>query len=381
MGRGSGGRGDGSVMQNIVVENFNFELFAIDDNAINNESRTRNSHGTFEGAIENFTATFTDSGGPDFDFFFDPVEIEKSTLDLTTRYLPSETVITLPGSTEQIVPSENDAGSPVFSDDDPYDQVVDENQPRIEFIITGDSLENKGIIEWTLLIEDLDPDPDEEGFQDAVEGNTFLTLEEAADKAINDINFIIEKNLLSQVTSARLTAPGFSDSDLEVNDEVSTEVTFEEFTFTNEILIEAEDLNLDTYHVEPIDIASGGKVISLLNASDHTGTASLNVGDLKIPPGTYDLTLSVFDENDGDAQLEVLFNDKTVEAAGNPIILSEHTTSGFPTEDVRREFVIEGIEITDSSDILSIVGTADDDPRGGEWARVDFLTFTQSEVS
>lgn len=52
------------------------------------------------------------------------------------------------------------------------------------------------------------------------------------------------------------------------------------------------------------------------------------------------------------------------------------TSNGLPTEDIRREFVIQGIEITSSSDEISIVGTANQD----EFARVDFLVFTESDI-
>ncbi|MEM7591241.1 MAG: Ig-like domain-containing protein [Cyanobacteria bacterium P01_A01_bin.83] len=162
--------------------------------------------------------------------------------------------------------------------------------------------------------------------------------------------------------------------------------------------IQAEDLNLTTYQIEifseietnddtePAD-ATG---ISLLGATDIAGVASLNTGDFSITPGTYDLTLSVFDENDGNAEIDVLLNgtsvfegddpltiiNETEETISGPIMLTEDTSSGFPTEDVRREFIIQGIETTNPTDIISIEGTAD----GSEWARIDFIEFSVSDV-
>ena len=138
-----------------------------------------------------------------------------------------------------------------------------------------------------------------------------------------------------------------------------------------EIIIEAEDLNLDTYLVETIE--TGDQVISLKNASDHTGTATLVVDDFSIDSGTYDLAMSVFDEYDGSSRLEVFVEDNLggIEQIAD-IILDQGISSGSPDESSRREIVIEGVGIEDSSDII-IKGTAND----WEFARVDFITLQE----
>ena len=230
----------------------------------------------------------------------------------------------------------------------------------------------------TLIVRDRSDDP---GFQffpstqflPSSSPNRTITFEQASDDAVSDINFILDNDLLGSFTDYRVQ---FSE-DIFSGDYITGNTAI--LTESGEgTIIQAEDLNLDTYQVETIP--SGGQVISLLNASGLTGIATLNISDFSIAPGRYDLVLSVFDENDGEAQLQILLNGSPVKAAGNPIMLTENTSSGFPTEDVRREFVIEGIEITNRSNVIDIIGTADNDPRGGEWARVDFLTFIASDT-
>ena len=114
------------------------------------------------------------------------------------------------------------------------------------------------------------------------------------------------------------------------------------------ILIEAEDLNLDTYLVEDFSvietddntITANAQGISLLGASDLTGTASLSADEFNLS-GTYDLEISYFDENDGNAQLQVEISGIPVES----LLLNENTSSDEPTEDTRREYVIEDLSI------------------------------------
>ena len=139
------------------------------------------------------------------------------------------------------------------------------------------------------------------------------------------------------------------------------------------VSIEAEDLKLETYLVEDFSAietddnttTANAQGISLLGASDLTGTASLSASQFNLS-GTYDLEISYFDENDGDAQLQVELNGTPV---GN-LLLNENTSSDAPTEDTRREYVIEDLLIL-PTDSITIRGAADD----GEWARVDFITF------
>ena len=140
------------------------------------------------------------------------------------------------------------------------------------------------------------------------------------------------------------------------------------------ILIEAEDLNLETYLVEDFSAiktddnttTANAQGISLLGASDLTGTASLSASEFDLS-GIYDLEISYFDENDGEARLQILVND----AVEGDLLLNENTSSGEPTEDNRRDYVIEDLLIL-PTDTITIRGTAD----GSEWARVDFINLT-----
>ena len=134
-------------------------------------------------------------------------------------------------------------------------------------------------------------------------------------------------------------------------------------------IIEAEDLNLDTYQVESLqEFGLEGQVISLRNGGEPRGTASLLASNYELS-GTYDLEISYFDESDGEAQIEVLQNGNVIQS----IFLIENTVGNIPTEDNRRTIAIEDLDIA-STDNITIRGIADNST-GGEWARVDYLSF------
>ena len=142
------------------------------------------------------------------------------------------------------------------------------------------------------------------------------------------------------------------------------------------LIIEAEDLNLDTYVLEDYSALDPGASvdawgISLHNASAFTGTASFSASTYGLE-GTYDFKLSYFDENDGEAKLQVLVNN---DVKGD-LLLNDATSNSEPTEDTRREYVIEDLFIQ-STDTITIRGTADD----GDFARVDFLSFSDSPIA
>ena len=311
--------------------------------------------GRFPGAITDFSF----SSNP-FDFDKQPVSISNITLDLIPKFVPDV------DSFGQI----RDQIEYTFADI-PGQTILQESLAKIDA---------PGASKLTLIIRD---QSDEEGFQFNPGSTEFdddfnpiystISVDEASGRAISDINFIFEEDLLGSITNYNF----FDDPSMQRGSFDAFDTIFPKESGEG-IIIQAEDLTLDTYQVETL--TTGDEVISLLNASGLTGTASLIVRDFGLEIGTYDLTISYFDENDGEAQLEVLLNGIPVNAAGNPIMLTENTSSGFTTEDVRREFVIEGIEITNPSDVISIVGIADGDISGGEWARVDFLTFTEVEA-
>ncbi len=155
---------------------------------------------------------------------------------------------------------------------------------------------------------------------------------------------------------------------------------------SDSITIEAEDLNLENYVVQNFaelntgDGTLGADAVGITLYDGTTlleeGSASLLASDYDLS-GTYDLSVSYFDENDGVATLQVLVNDEVVDQ----ILLNEATSSGFAIEDNRREYVFEDLEIA-STDTVAIHGIADINDQGSEWARVDYISFElDSEVN
>ena len=74
-------------------------------------------------------------------------------------------------------------------------------------------------------------------------------------------------------------------------------------------LIEAEDLDLETYLVEEREVASNEKVISLLGSGD-TGTASTRFTG---PSGLYTVIVGYYDEIDGEALFRLKVNNDLVD--------------------------------------------------------------------
>lgn len=94
------------------------------------------------------------------------------------------------------------------------------------------------------------------------------------------------------------------------------------------IRIEAEDMALTTYGTEANSSASGGKLISLLNAAGSIGSAStLFTGE----EGSYNIVVGYYDENDGVSELKG--NDILNDSDGtgfNPAVLIA-TLQGVPS--------------------------------------------------
>ncbi|NEO99847.1 MAG: hypothetical protein F6K58_14440 [Symploca sp. SIO2E9] len=137
------------------------------------------------------------------------------------------------------------------------------------------------------------------------------------------------------------------------------------------IVVEAEDMTLDTYRVEsrPEEVASGGEVISLLQPGypeekPLTGTAST---EFTGPTGVYDLSVAYFDEIDGYGMLEVFVNDVLVDfwVLGDIILGAEE-----PSLDNSKTRTINGLLLTEGATI-KIQGFVENE----EYARVDYIGF------
>lgn len=125
--------------------------------------------------------------------------------------------------------------------------------------------------------------------------------------------------------------------------------------------IEAENFILDTYLVENNEFASGGKFISLLDASGDTGTAST---EFRGSRGVYSVVVNYLDEDDGIANLDLLVNGITKASW----VLSQELDTAGPTEKAFTARTISGVKLQ-RGDTLTIAGTR----HAGENARVDFI--------
>ncbi|MGQ4648344.1 Calx-beta domain-containing protein [Lyngbya aestuarii] len=127
---------------------------------------------------------------------------------------------------------------------------------------------------------------------------------------------------------------------------------------------EAEDMVLANYLVEKGNSAtSGGKLISLYQAGSSTGTASFNFSGGN---GNYDVVVGYFDENDGQAQLNVSM-------AGNQYNWSLNQNLGsaaVSSQNLVKLTIATGVNLT-SGETITLSGTANQ----AEWARVDYIEF------
>jgi len=130
------------------------------------------------------------------------------------------------------------------------------------------------------------------------------------------------------------------------------------------IIVEAEDMHLSGYGVEHDSDASGDQLIKL---SDHRGVAESTFDG---PDGTYDLELFCFDENDGEASIQVEVNGHLVGQIHLDQELDGHTaTAGNATS-----VTIEGLTLS-AGDSIELIGYQG----GGEFARIDKWALTRTE--
>ena len=374
MKKGKGGKVSGSATSTFDVD-YDFELFPLNEDGtaiIPNPATSTVRLGTdeievttyaFTRAIENFTGGY-DINSTDFAenssgiggiWEYESVRIfNPLTLDLTARFLPAGTTLTLLNETVPFNLGDSN-GDEILND-----EIITESD-RLEYILSSPELEARGIYEFTLLVEDQDPVID--GFQ---------LDEEAIDTADATTNLESILEVLSfPGEQFRISATS------ESGQFFSIESGFNEST----IFIEAEDIltpGVDTYLEEDFAAVrtndetepANAKGISLIDVEEGEGTASFVAEEYDLS-GTYDLEISYFDENDGNGQLQVLINDAVV----GELVFNETTSSGFPTEDTRREYTIEDLDIN-FSDTIALRGIADINDRGGEWVRIDDISFS-----
>jgi hypothetical protein len=195
--RGKGNEPSGSRTNQLDV-NYEFELFTITPTGkprTDEDDNSKNNIGIFTGAIEEFKGRISDIGGKfEFDEViiarpdlidgganFDPLEENGQeliidsplTLDLTAKLISAGSSILLPNGT----PAINIFGGNNLSAD----------EDRIEYTLTGNALEDRGISELTLIIAGLGD------INDPIQ-------------AVNSIEYIIDKQLLGKVNNIRVSA-------------------------------------------------------------------------------------------------------------------------------------------------------------------------------
>lgn len=124
---------------------------------------------------------------------------------------------------------------------------------------------------------------------------------------------------------------------------------------------EAEDLDLVTYTVENRGSASGGQTIRMLQPDGTQGTAT---GTFTGADGTYDLDITYFNENDGEATFEVLVNG---------VVAATWTGAGGTSGAVS---MVESITLDlETDDVIALRGTVGD----GELARFDKVDISEND--
>ena len=146
-------------------------------------------------------------------------------------------------------------------------------------------------------------------------------------------------------------------------------------TNNNPLVIEAEDMQLSGgFKVETVDAASGGEAISLFGGSnDDTGTAKFS---FQGKPGTYDVKINYFDENDGVGQIALkqgnnqLTSFKLDKQLGSPLA-NQKTMTSMEIQDVS----------VSKGDILQIQGIEQGSPQTAEHVRIDSIEFIPTNTN
>ncbi|MEO1482742.1 MAG: right-handed parallel beta-helix repeat-containing protein [Myxococcota bacterium] len=126
--------------------------------------------------------------------------------------------------------------------------------------------------------------------------------------------------------------------------------------------VEAEDLTLSGFSVADSDNASGGQWIQV---SDSSGVASL---DFPLSDGEFDVTVSYFDENDGEASTTLSVNGTEVDSW----TWDQDLGSSLATSATRVSRVISALTLN-TGDRIELAATRN----GQEPARIDFVEFAR----
>lgn len=177
---------------NEVELDYQFKIFTLTPTGqprVDKDGDRNNNTGIFTAAIEEFQGGIDDV---DDHFVFNEIEIVKSveavskdekpiffadplTLDLTAKFISSSSIIRLPNNKPAICAGSNCSKKKIIA-----------TSNRIEYTFTGNELEDEGIIELTLIVEDI------RDIDDPIQ-------------AVNSIEYIIDNKLFGKVNRIRVS--------------------------------------------------------------------------------------------------------------------------------------------------------------------------------
>ncbi|MBX2841989.1 MAG: T9SS type A sorting domain-containing protein [Flammeovirgaceae bacterium] len=142
----------------------------------------------------------------------------------------------------------------------------------------------------------------------------------------------------------------------------SVSITVEEDVIIDDKFYEAEQMDLHNYQIEDGDYASNGKIIGILTGVE--GTASFT---FKGETDKYRIVLAYFDENDGNATLEVTIDGEVVDSW----TLNQNLGASTPGDvTLVKRIVGINMDISNGTEV-EIKGIRQD----GDWARIDYMEF------
>ncbi len=191
--RGRGNKAEGGREESVSLD-YQFTLFSTTPAGtfrVDRDGNSNNRSGFFSDAIEDFKLHL--GSGP---FKFDSVDLDSLTLDLQTKLifegekllLPNNQPVNLLGLDGSL--TEKDA---IASND------------RIEYILRGKDLEENGILELTLIIDESELGQDENSNFITFYDIPSLNTPKKRKQAVNSLDYIIDNTLLGLVNRIRVS--------------------------------------------------------------------------------------------------------------------------------------------------------------------------------
>ena len=172
---------------------------------------------------------------------------------------------------------------------------------------------------------------------------------------VNDVSFFSTDYQIAETSS----------TDVSANALLAEPTSYRENQNTQLYRIEAEDMQLENYRLEAIDVASNGMVASFWGKEKgESGRATTRFAGAE---GLYDIVLGYFDEEGGGARLDPLLNGQSL----GGLKLDQKLGSNLATSDTLVHRVVGSGRSLKEGDIFTIVGTE----AANEHARIDYVEF------